>query len=147
MTNWKYSLNWKCSKPGGKTISLHCVFVLPSQFSGQVQTISHCILFRCSPVNRNLCASCTHITSNDSSVRFQFSHLLITQEKEKTPAGSLKAAGLCSTSENRCTPQLAELWHANQDHPFTFAHLRVQEKGLSRRQNFDTISVQIATVL
>lgn len=74
MTNWKYSLNWSCSKLGEKMISLQYIFVLPLWFLGQIQTIYHWQLFRCSPVNRNLCASCAGITSNDSSVRFQLAH-------------------------------------------------------------------------
>jgi len=69
------------------------------------------------------------------------------QETKGTPACSLKAEGLCSTIKNKNTSQLAELWHANQEHPFTFAHLCVPGKLLSRRQNFDAISVQIAMIL
>lgn len=145
MTNWKYSLNLSCSKLSEKMISLHYIFILPLTFSGQVQTISRWHLFKCSPVNRNLCASCANITSNDSWIRFQLAHYLITQETEESPACSLKAEGLCSTSKNKNRPQLAELWHANQEHQFTFTH-KCARKMIIKETKF-WHSVQIAMIL
>lgn len=104
-------------------ILLHYLFVLLLRFSGQVQTFSHWHHFRRSLVNRNLCVSHNSITSNDFSIRFLLAHQLIMEEKEETPACSLTAKGLCSTSKNKNTPQLAVLQHANQEYRFTYAHM------------------------